>query len=452
MRKIIHRSVVIIMALDQIVKNEIDRCYKNILQQYKSNINNDDKDKDDEDVPAFSHEEPATYSEPAIKTLFDDSLVEEWKSLFKELSTIFDADTNIIMNNLLLSASNERIYYLNTEGSRIVQNRPQLSVNLFAVICTADKNVVPLFKSYVAKSADKLPTKEQLVNDCHSMVETLNQLRKAPLADPYAGPAILSSAASGVIFHEIFGHRVEGQRLKSQYDGQTFLLKQGKKVLLDDLTIEFDPTIDEYEGKPLFGNYMYDDEGVKSQPVTVVENGVLKDFLMSRTPIKGHLKSNGHGRAQAGKPAFSRQSNLIVKFKNGESDEALRKQLIKECKKQKKPYGYYIKEVVGGLTNTMVFSPQMFNIFPTLVYRVYTDGRPDELVRGVTFIGTPLTVFSEIIAHGDKCALFNGFCGAESGSVPVSTVSPSLLIKKLETQKTPENKVELPLIKKPLEE
>ncbi len=438
------------MAINQVIRQEIDRNYKRVLQEYKSNINSKKEKKDEKDsIPAFTNETPSVYSEPRIDNIVNESFHSGWKNILREVNTLFEKDTNIIMNEVLLTVSNERIYYLNSEGTRVVQNRPQFMLYIFSAICTEDRNVAPLFKSYVTKSAGTLPSRDQLITDCKTMISTLNQLRNAPLVSPYAGPSIFSSEAAGVIFHEIFGHRIEGQRLKNQYDGQTFLDKIGKKVLLDDLTIEFDPTINEYKGLPLFGNYKYDDEGVKSQPVTVVEKGILKDFLMSRTPIKDHYKSNGHGRAQAGMAPFSRQSNLIVKFDQGESDASLRKMLIKECKKQKKPFGYLIKEVFGGYTNTMVFSPQMFNILPTLVYRIYVDGRPDELVRGVTFIGTPLAVFSEIIANGNNYEVFNGFCGAESGSIPVSTVSPSLLIKKIETQKIPDSKVELPVIKRP---
>ncbi|MFO7657319.1 MAG: TldD/PmbA family protein [Bacteroidales bacterium] len=438
------------MAINHVIRKEIDRNYKKVLQDYKSNINgkSDKKEKKDT-IPAFSTEEPSVYSEPPIDKLVDGSFIVRWKKILKEVSDLFAQDTNIVMNELSLTVSNERIYYLNSEGTRIVQNRPQIMLYVFPVIVTKERNLVPLFNSYVAKNVDGLPGRDQLIDDCNDMLVMLNELRKAPLADPYAGPSIFSPEAAGVIFHEIFGHRIEGQRMRSEYDGQTFLDKIGKKVLLDGLTLEFNPTIQDYKGLPLFGSYRYDDEGVKSEPVIVVEKGTLKDFLMSRTPTKTHLKSNGHGRAQAGMAPFSRQSNLIVKSEKGETDETLRKMLIKECKKQNKNYGYLIKEVFGGFTNTMVFSPQVFNIMPTLVYRIYTDGRPDELVRGVTFIGTPLSVFSEIIAYGSKYEVFNGFCGAESGSVPVSTVSPSLLIKKIETQKMPDSKVQLPVIPKP---
>ena len=126
---------------------------------------------------------------------------------------------------------------------------------------------------------------------------------------------------------------------------------------------------------------------------------------------------------------------MLVTANKTYSSEKLRKQLIKECKKQNKPYGYLFKEVSGGFTNTDRYRPNAFNVNPLEVYRIYTDGRADEMVRGVSLIGTPLAMFAEIQSAGEQMEVFNGYCGAESGSVPVATLAPSLFIKQIETQK-----------------
>jgi TldD protein len=167
----------------------------------------------------------------------------------------------------------------------------------------------------------------------------------------------------------------------------------------------------------------------------LVEKGILKNFLMSRTPINGFLTSNGHGRSMSGLQPVSRQSNLIVENLQPKKQDELRKELVKMIKEQKEPYGYLFDDVIGGFTNTGRYSPNAFNVTPTLVYRVYADGRPDELVRGVNLIGTPLAMFSQIVSAGGKPEVFNGTCGAESGNVPVSAISPMLLVKQIETQK-----------------
>ena len=195
--------------------------------------------------------------------------------------------------------------------------------------------------------------------------------------------------AAGVFFHEIFGHRVEGQRLRQETDGQTFKKKTGEPVLPDFLNVYMDPTIDRYKSREINGHYKYDDEGVKGQKVVLVENGILKNFLMSRVPIEGFPSSNGHGRAATGMNPAARQSNLIIESTQGKSENELRQILRDELVRQSKEYGYYFASVTGGFTQTGRYSPNVFNVTPNEVYRVYADGRPDELVRGVDLVGTP---------------------------------------------------------------
>ncbi len=440
------------LSLFRSLYQNLQITYKYTLQQYKTSLKKESKQEDKENVPSFSREKTSVYFELPPESQMNDKSFTEWKGLLKEIAKDISSDSDVVNSEVAMLIMEERIYYLNSEGSRIIQNRPQCQIQLMFAVKTRSGNVAPIVKSYIGQSMVALPSADELKVEVIQIKQILKDLKNAPPADPYAGPAILSPEAAGVFFHEIFGHRIEGQRLKNIYDNQTFKDKFGKKVINENISIISDPTIKDYNGIPLFGSYKYDDEGVAGRPVVIIENGILKNYLMSRVPVKDLLQSNGHGRAQVGLAPFSRQSNLIIKSKNKVSDMVMRKMLIRECKKQGKPYGYYIKEVYGGFTTTDVFSPQVFNIIPTVVYRVYTDGRPDELVRGVNFIGTPLTVFSEIIAAGEKYEVFNGFCGAESGNIPVSTVSPAFLIKKIETQRIPETKVVIPSLQSPIEE
>jgi TldD protein len=271
--------------------------------------------------------------------------------------------------------------------------------------------------------------------DIDLLVKNLTALKNAPVAEPYSGPALLSGKAAGVFFHEIFGHRVEGQRLKYENDAQTFKNKINEQVLPVSLSIFCDPQLTKYENLELRGSYDYDDQGTKARRVNIVKEGILSEFLMSRTPIKSFSQSNGHGRAASGMQATARQSNLIIQTSSPATDEQLRIELIRLAKAQDKPYAYFFDNVQGGFTMTGRVMPNAFNIIPLLVYRVYTDGRPDELVRGVDLVGTPLAIFSQIDQTGGKTEVFNGYCGAESGSIPVSCVSPMMVIKMIETQK-----------------
>ena len=412
--------------------------YKIALEAYKALRNrrvNGDSVKGR--TPDFSKEPAQIYQEAsgaALHTLYDKT---KWEKKIRSYAARFLTSPHVVSGDVAFRFSTEQKYFLSSEGARIKQYVTSCYVNIAGMVRASDGDLVPLHLSYYAQVPDQLPADEKIFADVDNMVKLLDQLRNAPLAEPYSGPAILLAPAAGVFFHEIFGHRIEGHRLKNEYDGQTFKSRINEQVLPKSLTVTFDPTLNVVMGQPVNGAYQYDDEGVKSRKVVVVDKGILKTFLMSRTPLDEVPNSNGHARAAIGNAPVSRQSNLVVESSKAVSMEDLRKMLLKECKRQGKRYGYLFKEVVGGFTVTDRYNPNAFNIFPTLVYRIYADGRPDELVRGVDLIGTPLAMFAEIQAASNDRDVFIGFCGAESGSVPVSASAPSLFVRRIETQKKP---------------
>ena len=225
--------------------------------------------------------------------------------------------------------------------------------------------------------------------------------------------------------------------------------KVGENVLPTTFSVYMDPSMKNFKGQDLNGYYPIDDQGVRGERVNVVENGILKNFLMTRTPLDGFPRSNGHARSSAGMDVTSRQSNLIVTTNDLKTDEQLRNLLKEEAKNQGKAYGYIFASVSGGFTMTMTSQPNAFNVTPVEVYRVFVDGRPDELVRGVDLVGTPLAMFSQIMCAGGKSEVFTGVCGAESGSVPVSAVSPSVLVKQVEMQRKDKSLDRLPILERP---
>ncbi|MBA4054133.1 MAG: hypothetical protein C0490_05425, partial [Marivirga sp.] len=400
-------------------------------------------------VSDFSKEEPSVFIDQPLKELSSYFDPKVWEEKIKKYSAPFLKNPDLIESDVNLRVSGERKYFISTEGTKIVQNFSSAYINISGSIRASDGDIVPMHLSYFAPLPSGFPSDDKIVKDVENMVELLTQLKNAPLAEPYSGPAILLAQTAGVFFHEIFGHRIEGHRLKNEFDGQTFKARLNEPVLPKTLNVYFDPTLSVIDGKPVNGFYRYDDEGIKSRRVNVVENGVLKNFLMSRTPLEKLTHSNGHGRAALGATPVSRQSNLVVETSKAISLAEMRKMLLKECRKQGKPYGYFFKEVVGGFTVTDRYNPNAFNIFPTVVYRIYADGRPDELVRGVDMIGTPLAMFAEIQAAANDHDTFIGFCGAESGSVPVSATAPSLFVRRIETQKKPRQHQETTLLARP---
>ncbi len=434
------------VAIRQKIWRLTDLNYKSALSSYQNLLTNSKKR---DSIPDFSKENPHQHEDPPMQDFVGELDQDEWVSRVKDYSGVFLGDRAFIDGEAALNFSTERKYYVSTEGSRIAQNHTSATLILNVSMVAEDGDIIPLEKVFHARIPEELPSSDSVILACQVLVQDLRKLSKAPKAEPYSGPAILSASASGVFFHEIFGHRIEGHRLKSKSDGQTFKTRIGESVLNKNLSVVSDPTLSDYNGHYLNGYYAFDEQGIPGQKVTVVEDGILRNFLMSRQPLETDSRSNGHGRANASSEAVSRQSNLIISAKKTRTEEQLRKTLLQNCKKLGLDYGYYIEEVSGGFTTTDRYQPNVFNIQPRKVFRIYTDGRPDELVRGVTLIGTPLVMFSGIEAAGDQMGIFNGTCGAESGGIPVSTISPSLLISRIETQKEPEGNQIKPILEMP---
>jgi TldD protein len=424
-----------------------DRTYKSAteaLTRVKTNVAA--KVKDEDPAPDFSREEKQEHSDSAVSYSLD---TKAWEARLRRVSALFSGDPQVLRSNVSLTIEADNRYYTNSEGSLIATGDVGARIFIQGVTKAADGMELPLYTTYYATSPDGLPDEKQLTTDTRAMIQLLGELRKAPLVDPYSGPAILSGRAAGVFFHEIFGHRVEGNRQRNVDDGQTFAGKLNQPILPSFLSVEFDPSLKKVGNVELMGHYVYDDQGVKGQRVTVVDKGVLKTFLLDRAPLKTFNKSNGHGRAEPGFMPVSRQSNLLVDSSKTMSNDELMNQLRQEAKKQGKPFGLYFDNIEGGFTTTGRGSANAFNVLPNVVYRIYIDGRPHELVRGVDLIGTPLTAFAKIIATGDKKDVFNGVCGAESGGVPVSAASPPLLVSEVEVQKKVTSQETAPILPAP---
>jgi predicted Zn-dependent protease len=421
--------------------------YKGAIEKLEKAITNKKVKAAEEDSSAdFSLEPVEKYYEEPSQIIFD---LNNWEKTIKNVSAVFNEDKTIFDCKVFISADENRKIIINTEGTEIAMNENYFRVFISAKTKAEDGMSLPLYKSFFAFTPEKLPTEEVLIAAAKEVLKKLQILRNSQILPTYSGPAILSGEASGVFFHEIFGHRVEGHRQKDPNSSQTFKNYLNKKVLPDFMDVYFDPTMKLHDNREISGYYLYDDQGVKSQRVTSVKDGVFKDFLMSRSPIENFSKSNGHGRKQNGYAVVSRQSNLIVQTQKSESSDELRTQLIEECKKQNLEYGLLFETVQGGFTFTGRSIPNSFNVNPLTVYKIYVDGKPDELVRGVDLIGTPLTTFSNIIAADNKIGIFNGICGAESGGVPVSASSPALLVSKIEVQKKAKSQAKPPVLAAP---
>ena len=438
------------VAIRQSIWWVTDQAHKNAITRYdrvKSNMAVKVLEEDQSDD--YTPQPPVKYFEPPLPASQIRFNRRDWEDRLRRYSAVFKQSSDIIDGWANISIQTVRKYYVSTEGAEIAHNLVYITLSIGAMAKADDGMELPLHKSWFAHTVNQLPSDREVTRELTRIVDKLKEMKTAPVVEAFSGPALLSPEAAGVFFHEIFGHRVEGQRMRQASDGQTFTRKVGDAVLPAFLNVYMDPTINRYRGRDINGHYKFDDEGVKGQRVALVENGVLKGFLMSRVPVEGFPESNGHGRAASGQNPTARQSNLIIETVQEKSENELRLELRNELIRQSKEYGYYFASVTGGFTQTGRYAPNVFNITPTEVYRVYADGRPDVLVRGVDLVGTPLAMFSQIGAAGGGIGYFTGMCGAESGSLQVSCISPMLFVRQIEIQKKAQSQSLPPLLTKP---
>jgi len=434
-------------VLRQVAWAETDRKYKEAAERLvKIRTQRTLKVAEEDPSDDFSREKPVTYVGPAATISVD---MPVWERRMRDLSARFRGQAEVLDSEVTLQVVSDTHWLINSEGTLEQAGRNYVRVFLEANTRADDGMELERYESFDAASFDSLAPEAEMNRAADAMVADLRALRRAPPADPYIGPAILEGKAAGVFFHEIFGHRVEGHRQKNEDEGQTFAKKIGQPIMPGFVSVYDDPTLVRLGDADLNGFYRFDDEGVEAQRATLVDGGILRGFLLSRSPTRGFDRSNGHGRRQEGRAVVSRQGNLVVEPKEVVPVEELRRRLREEAKSQGKPYGLLFRDISGGFTNTARMGPQAFKVLPIIVYRVWVDGRPDELVRGVDLVGTPLAALSRIIEAGDDFQTFNGYCGAESGFVPVSATSPSLLVQQIEIERRDKGSDKPPLLPPP---
>ncbi len=398
---------------------------------------------------SLSREQPVELIEEISEAEFDRPAREGHA---RELSAIFLQYPDIFDSGVEISAFRVVRYIVNSEGTRIrtVDHYYQLLAQ--ATVRAPDGMLLQDGVTIYGRRPGDMPDLATAADRIRTLARNLVAMKDAPVLDPATVPVLMSPEATGVFFHETIGHRLEGQRQEDEEEGRTFKSYLNQAILPAFLDIFDDPSVEMFgtgSGRvSLNGFYRVDDEGVRGQKVSLVEKGVLKAFLMSRKPIEGFEKSNGHGRTQGFRPAQARMANLFIQGARPMSQARLFSRFLQEMKKQNKPWGLYVETIAGGNTNTSSYGYQAFKGKPLIAYKVDAATGKKTMVRGVEIVGTPLSAINRIIATSDRYGVFNGYCGAESGSVPVSTVAPEVLFSEMELQRT-EDTNERPLILPP---
>lgn len=405
-------------AIKSVIWNALSRMYRGQMAIWQKT-----KKKSAQTPLATRESAEVHYEEPLADVSFDK---EYWKHLLNEITAAQARKMPEARPLAHIECLTQRRYVIDSEGTTVVSNRQSFFLAIRVSVKDFRGVECALDKEYFAYKTSELPNRETLAHDMEDLALRTLALSKAPMAEAYSGPVILSGNASAVFFHEVFGHRLESK--DSEFASMT-----GQQVLPSDFSITCNPQQQYFGGTPLTGYYQYDDEGSRGQKVECVIDGKMASML---TCLAQQTATNGHGRSAFGSEAAPRQSNLMVETSHPYMETELRQMLIDELKRLKKDYGYYIKTVSNGWTTLRGSATvaSSFNVFPVETYRIYADGRDDELVRGVSLIGTPLSAISNVMAAGGDVEVFNGRCGSRSGWVPVSSRSLMVYVSQIETQ------------------
>lgn len=429
----------------------VDAQYKQALASYLRKRGQRIYRPDQEErAPAFSREKPAQHLAVPRELSFDAEL---WSGEARRASARVLEFPEIFDSSVRVSADRVVRHFASSEGTRLVTEQQLIALHVSLLSRAVDGALLTHSRDFYGASEADLPRGEALDRAVREVAAELVALRTAPVLEPYTGPALLAPEATGVLFHETVGHRLEGDRQDDENEGRTFRGQIGQPILPPFVSVVDDPTRAFFalgdRRVSLNGHYLFDDQGVPAQPAVLVQDGILRGFLLSRRPVKGFHQSNGHGRTAGTTGPVARMANLIVQPSRTVPDARLRKLLLDEVRRKKKPYGILLEDLAGGNTNTSSGGYQAFKGASRIVKRIHAKDGREELVRGVEVVGTPLLSLGKIIAFGDRSGVFNGYCGAESGYVPVSAVAPAMLVEELELQRSRPEPGRAPLLPPP---
>ena len=356
-----------------------------------------------------------------------------FRDYVRKASRVFKKFGEIKNSYVEFSSELQTKVFVSSEGIERVWQEPVYQITAYMWYltkkCNEEHSLV-----YTVAHPDELPDLENLKKAILQRVKLLTEIEHGEKLISYTGPVLMAPRPAGLFVHEVAGHRLEASRLLSHDEGRTFKDKVGHRIMHKDISIYDDPSRRSFNGQSLIGHYRFDDEGSVPSRAVLVERGVLKGFLTTRSPVrKKDHKNNGHARNQTFEHPISRMGNLLIESHSSLSWKELKANLLEEIRRRKLPYGVILYEVEGGETGTESYNFQAFMGQITVAVKVYPGGR-EKYIRGVDFVGTPLSSLSHIIAVGQDRELDNGFCGAESGTIPVSTLSPAILVSSLELQ------------------
>jgi hypothetical protein len=421
-------------------------------------------------LPDFSKAPPAQLILPIQRKPGD---IEAWKKEIVKLSGVFAAYPQVLSSGVDMQSSQSTNYVVNTEGTALRLPEDLAYIRVLASGLAADGTNVRDAEVVQAFQADELPSEADLTRAAKNVAEHVTALAQAPPGESYDGPVLFEAEASAQLFGQLLADNLKLTRKPVADPGRVPPVvsselenRVGSHILPDWMDVVDDSTQTKFQGHTLLGHYLYDIEGVAPRPVTLIDKGVLKAFLLTRTPVlKDYPGSNGHARLSG---SFGDQSagfgNLFVRASQTTPAAGMKQKLIDMCKERNKPYGILIRKLdfpssasLEELRRLVQASGGSHAITaPLLAYRVYPDGR-EELVRSIVFHGVSTRSLKDIVAASDENYVFDlidsdaifARMGAGSFITTASVIAPAVLFEEMELAPVEEEKPQPPIVPPP---
>ena len=447
-----------------------DRAYKtaeDAIARKRSSLKNMSQP---DALPDFSPAPPAHLILPILRKPFVSA---PWKSEVIRLSALFDGFPKILSSGVEMLSSQSVNYIVTSEGTELRTPEDVAYIRVAARGLATDGTRVRDAQFFQAFNADGLPSEDVLTRGIKAVGDHVTELSQAPAGEAYDGPVLFEAPAAAQLFGQLLGDNLKITRKPvtdpgrpSRYSPSELENKMGSRILPEWMDVVDDPTQTQYQGHTLLGHYLYDMEGVAPQPLTLVEKGVLKNFLLTRTPVfKEYPGSNGHARmtGQYGtrSPGFG---NMFVRVSQTTPAAGMKQKLIDLCKQNNKAYGILIRKLDYPSTASIEELEKVAQaaggshpvVPPLLAYKIYADGR-EELVRGLLFQGMSARSLKDIVAASDENYVFDlidsnapfALVGAGSFTTTSSVIAPAVLFEELELEPIKEETPKPPIVPAP---
>jgi TldD protein len=379
-------------------------------------------------VDDFAKEAPVQSLGPVARLEFEPA---KWRGILESASALYRDFPEVETAGALAHFSATNVYYVNTEGTVLRSGRTCYSVAETGSIQALDGMRIDRSPGEAYGQPSELPSAEKVKADMREMLQSLADMRIAPIVEEeYRGPVLFSADATNDVVESLLASNIVGRRPQPNVSARTigeFASSYRSRVLPDFLSLVDDPTEEKFLGHSLIGSYPVDDEGVQARAVDVVSKGILENFLVGRRPIRGFTESNGHGRlVQAGltEPSIG---VLMLRAAEPLSREQMFQKLLDLCRQQDRPYCYSVETLGPRLS-------------PRLLYRVWTKDGRRELVRGGEFEELDTrSLRTDVIAAGNDYLVSNRL-----GNAPRTIISPSILFDELVVKRADQANEKLP--------